>query len=398
MTQQQRSGPILQKRKFRSLDGTEVPFANAEKIKETLKTMAIHTLPTEFKGKINTPKPNRKPDSGKAPKKKKKPRKSKVDPANTICVFNVVGKCKNDKLCEYKHEFPIGYKIPICKLYHSWFKCRWGDECVYAHEGTAPEGAKVVKPAGTKMPVFALKREVRKKVSAKRGRGRIAPRGRLRGSRGRGINLRSRGRGGYGKFARRAPIRSICFSFQKGRCNRGSSCDYMHMHEGSVGGIQPKVQNLMPAASSISTMPMVAAVVPGVARAQPYPAAVQIQPYQQVVTQQKVSPNNQKALPAGWSSQFDPTHKINYYFNLYTGKSQWEEPTKPALPSTTQRNPANTAKKVQNVGHTQRGATQQPTYVQAGQNAFRGQAVARQRNLAFGQQLQYHQPVGQRVQ
>jgi len=237
---------------------------------------------------------------------------------------------------------------------------------VYVHGGEPPEGAKLEKPVGSKMPLFSLngvkKNPSRKKgsgVSTRRGRGGSSIRGSL---------------AAYGQV-RKPSMRRICFNFQKGRCTKGSTCRYMHMYEGAVATPQ---QELQPST---------------ITRAHPYTAAVQLQPYQQIVTQPQIATVNNEVLPAGWSAQYDPQHQINYYYNLYTGKSQWEAPTSPALPCTIPENPAAMANVVKVGIQTQQGVIQKPMYVQAGQNTLFARVIAQhavgQPNLAAVRQSQY---------
>lgn len=40
-----------------------------------------------------------------------------------------------------------------------------------------------------------------------------------------------------------------------------------------------------------------------------------------------------KELPKGWEKRMSRTNSQYYYFNVYTGRSQWERPTKPADPA-----------------------------------------------------------------
>jgi len=80
-------------------------------------------------------------------------------------------------------------------------------------------------------------------------------------------------------------------------------------------------------------------------RVQPYPATSQPlilaqAPLQQVsngiqaevMSMPIAAPGQGTSLPAGWSMQFDPIHKCCYYFNMYSGESQWEEPKVAAVP------------------------------------------------------------------
>lgn len=255
-------------------------------------------------------------------------------------------------MCLFKHARPQGWKKPICKLYHSWFKCKWGKDCVYVHGGEPPEGAVLVKPPRSKIPVFSAL-GVKQSRSRKKGRGVSTKMG--QGPQGNGSL------GAYGKVqVRRHAMRRICFNFQKGLCTQGSTCRYMHMHEGAVGRQQQEL------------------------RAQPYPG-----------TQPQTSTLNEEGLPAGWSSQYDHQHQIKYYYNLYTGKSQWEEPTSPALPITIPENPVAMANRVKVGVHTQQGTTKKPMYVQAGQNALFARVIAQhavaQPSRAHVKQLQYRQ-------
>ncbi|VDM44964.1 unnamed protein product [Toxocara canis] len=41
----------------------------------------------------------------------------------------------------------------------------------------------------------------------------------------------------------------------------------------------------------------------------------------------------QPELPKGWEKRMSRTNNQYYYFNVYTGRSQWERPTKPADPA-----------------------------------------------------------------
>lgn len=238
---------------------------------------------------------------------------------------------------------------------------------MYVHGGEPPEGAVVEKPTGSKMPVFSENR-IKNGPPRKKGRG---------SKKGRGAPQGKGSFGAYGKVqVRRPSMRRICFNFQKGQCTQGSTCRYMHMHEGAVGRQQQELQssNMM--------------------RAQPYPGTMQLQPYQQTVTQPPNSLNND-GLPAGWSSQYDHQHQIKYYYNLYTGESQWEEPTSPALPKTIPENPAAMANIVKVGVQTQQRTTQKPMYVQAGQNGLIARVIAQQAVAQPGRaqvkQLQYRQ-------
>jgi len=80
-------------------------------------------------------------------------------------------------------------------------------------------------------------------------------------------------------------------------------------------------------------------------RVQPYPATSQPlilaqAPIQQVsnaiqaevMSMPVAAPGQGTSLPAGWSMQFDPNHKCCYYFNMYSGESQWEVPKVAAVP------------------------------------------------------------------
>jgi len=379
---------ILEKRSFKSVDGTKALFANATLRRGIKKARVIkeNSDSNEFKGKSSKELPRQNEKNRKANMERLKSKI--VDPKKTVCLFYIAGKCNKDKMCLFKHAKPRGYKKPICKLYHSWFKCRWGKDCVYVHGGEPPEGARPIKPSGSKMPVFS-ENASKKSRSGKKGRGGSAKVGKVGSARGRVGNVASQRRGSfgaYGKIRKPTNMRSICFNFQKGLCTRGSTCMYMHMHEGTVGRKQQKLQP--------TTLPIIA-------RAQQYPANIQLQPYQQVVTQPQASTLNKNGLPAGWSSQYDPKHKINYYFNLYTGKSQWEAPTSPALPRTILGNPAAMANTMKVASETRQGTTQKPTYVQAGQNVLFGRVIAQpavaQPNGARVQQLQYRQQI-QRAQ
>uniref|UniRef100_A0A915Q723 Peptidyl-prolyl cis-trans isomerase n=1 Tax=Setaria digitata TaxID=48799 RepID=A0A915Q723_9BILA len=40
-----------------------------------------------------------------------------------------------------------------------------------------------------------------------------------------------------------------------------------------------------------------------------------------------------KELPKGWEKRMSRSNNRFYYFNVYTGRSQWERPTKPADPA-----------------------------------------------------------------
>jgi len=272
----------------------------------------------------------------------------------------MAGKCKKH-MCLFKHVRPQGWKKPICKLYHSWFKCKWGKDCVYVHGGEPPEGAVVEKPTGSKMPVFSV-HGPKQSTSRKKGRG-------VSTKKGRGGAQAKGSFGAYGKVqVRRHPMRRICFNFQKGLCTQGSTCRYMHMHEGAVGRQQQELQSS------------------NIMRAQPYSGTAQLP---------QTSTLNEEGLPAGWSSQYDHQHQIKYYYNLYTGKSQWEEPTSPALPITIPEKPAPVANIVKVGVQTQQGTTQKPMYVQAGQNALFARVITQhavaQPSRAHVNQLQYRQ-------
>jgi len=189
-------------------------------------------------------------------------------------------------------------------------------------------------PEGAKMPVFSDKK-VKRQINAcrkgndsrrlSRGRGRRG-KGRGRGrSQGCGRGTRGR-RGAYGKASKLDERRKLCFDFQKGACHRGASCRYIHMFEGAVG----KVQQNFPLSYQPMQQPVVLA-----GRLSAYPATVTVQPIQQIIPAQPIktiTTSGKDLLPAGWSRGFDPKHGIDYYYNIYTGESQWEKPTKPVVP------------------------------------------------------------------
>jgi len=181
--------------------------------------------------------------------------------------------------------------------------------------------------------------------------------------------------GGYGKSSWAAERGQVCFDFQKGLCQRGSRCRYMHMHKGTVETQQRLKPTLQPVMMQI--------VMPG-SQVQPYPATVQYQPYHQAVPVQPAAVPVQPAatqvymppgtiqvkmeLPAGWSALLDPKHKVNYYYNMHTSKSQWEKPTSPALP-------IGVPNVQQDATLRQAAAIQQPVYVQPGQAAVYREVV-----------------------
>jgi len=188
-------------------------------------------------------------------------------------------------------------------------------------------------PDGAKMPVFSDQKVERKIKACRKGNDNV--RSRWRGRRGRGQGSgRSQGRGrgtrgrrgSYSKASKLDERRRLCFAFQKGACHRGASCRYIHMFEGAVGGVQQHFQ--------LSYQPIQQPVLAGQFRAQPYPATVMAQPIQHVTPAQPIetiTTSGNDLLPAGWSREFDPKHGINYYYNIYTGVSQWEKPTKPVV-------------------------------------------------------------------
>jgi len=128
--------------------------------------------------------------------------------------------------------------------------------------------------------------------------------------------------------------RNICHLFQIGKCTRGASCWFMHLYSGVVGRTKGGL-------NSVRIEPSVKQRQLSM-RVQPYPATLQpqllapAQPLQMSTSiQAEVTPiasqGQVTSLPEGWSLQYDSNHKCCYYFNIYSGESQWEVPTTSAL-------------------------------------------------------------------
>jgi len=264
--------PLSDQMKVSSEGGTAVPSMNATPTEESVKAkvmpMSLDTLPTEFKGRITKRLKKQREEEVRRQEEEKvvgkvKKKEMKVDPKTTVCIYHMAGKCKNYEDCQFQHNKPEYYQKPICKLFHSWFKCRFGKDCVYVHGGNAPDGAKEIQPEGTKMPRHARRKSNRKKkekdvFDVRMGSGRDGSgtyggigRGRERGGyedlfglervvssvdrfgRGRRRGGGVRRRGSYGAHGKADRFESgVCYEFQKGLCQRGATCKYIHMHEG----------------------------------------------------------------------------------------------------------------------------------------------------------------------
>jgi len=246
---------------------------------------------------------------------------ARKSPEETVCVFFMSGKCQKGKLCRFSHVKPDDWKQPICKQFSAWFNCRWGKRCMYIHENQPPDRVKVpvFAPIGWKEEESSEEEVVEK---------------------------------GLGKSLRK----NICFAFQKGECHRGAACWFMHLYTGVVQGTKGNTVSVKRQAPMQQRQrPVRGQLHPArrqmqqSSRTQPYPATQQMQlqagvqsygkvQYQQVAVQPAatqvqaipVAAQTVAALPVGWAMQYDSNHKTNYYYNIYTGESQWEVPTTPA--------------------------------------------------------------------
>jgi len=237
-------------------------------------------------------------------KKKASEQITTADPAKTVCIFHMSGRCEKQTSCPFSHERPDDWEKPLCKQYSTWFNCRWGDKCLYLHKGEPRER----KDIPTFAPVEWTKQYETDDVEEVRK-----------------FNIKGTKR------------RNICRAFQSGKCARGVSCWFMHLYSGVLGETQGVFNSLHGQSSSQQRQLAM--------RVQPYPATSQPlilaqAPLQQVsngiqaevMSMPIAAPGQGTSLPAGWSMQFDPIHKCCYYFNMYSGESQWEEPKVAAVP------------------------------------------------------------------